>query len=305
MIRPQDALYVYYIGYGIKEMPPPALVPITLQPKHGSAVTVQSESYRPAGAQAQIILFSSNRLDPMETYTITVTKSNATLGNGVNIDAFLLTKPDGANSTSSPGTNALEYASELASDPPLAAETTTSAQPSSVANSPNGGMIAGVVVAIVIGILVACLILRWWLKRNRQKPVPVGPDGLPITNETSRPAYFSAAPPYSSKGTSSSPQNTNPAVADHHLYTQRRVDTPPSLAPTRAPGQMSGHNEMIQVQQTLSYTPLAQGKARYMGNNPPSHLAPTPTSSSYAVPSSPEDTENRGAMLPAYSPHQV
>lgn len=95
----QGALYVYYVGYGVKEMPPPALVPITLQPQHGSAITVQSESYRPEGAQAQIILFSSDRLDPTETYTITVTKTNATLVHGVNIDSFILTQPDGASSS--------------------------------------------------------------------------------------------------------------------------------------------------------------------------------------------------------------
>jgi hypothetical protein len=99
----QGALYVYYVGYGIKEMPPPALVPITLQPQHGSAIAVQSDSYRPDGAQARITLFSSNRLDPTETYTITVAKTNATLVHGVNIDSFTLTQPDTASS--SPGTD--------------------------------------------------------------------------------------------------------------------------------------------------------------------------------------------------------
>lgn len=104
--RLQGALYVYYIGYGIKEMPPPALVPITLQPQHGNAIAVQSDSYRPEGAQAQITLFTSNRLDPNETYTITVTKTNATLVHGVNIDSFILTQPDRADLTpSSPGTD--------------------------------------------------------------------------------------------------------------------------------------------------------------------------------------------------------
>jgi len=85
------------------QMPPPAFVPITLQPKHGSAIAVQSDSYRPAGAQAQITLFSSSRLDPTETYTITVTKTNATLVHGVNIDSFILTQPDKAGA--SPGTD--------------------------------------------------------------------------------------------------------------------------------------------------------------------------------------------------------
>ena len=100
--RLQGALYVYYIGYGVKEMPPPALVPITLQPQHGNAIAVQSDSYRPEGAQAQITLFTSNRLDPNETYTITVTKTNATLVHEVNIDLFILTQPDRADSTPSP-----------------------------------------------------------------------------------------------------------------------------------------------------------------------------------------------------------
>ena len=103
MARFQGALYVYYVGYGVKEMSPPALVPITLQPQHGSAVAVQSDSYRPEGAQAQITLFSSNRLDPNETYTITVTKTNATLVHGVNIDSFILTQPDRAGTNPSPG----------------------------------------------------------------------------------------------------------------------------------------------------------------------------------------------------------
>jgi hypothetical protein len=101
----QGAIYVYYIGYGIKEMSPSAPVPVTLQPQHGSAVTVESNSYRPQGAQAQVVLFTSSILDPTETYTITVTKTSATLDYGVNIDSFILTQPDGANSTTVPGTN--------------------------------------------------------------------------------------------------------------------------------------------------------------------------------------------------------
>jgi hypothetical protein len=106
MTRFQGALYVYYVGYGVKEMPPPALVPITLQPQHGSTITVQSDSYRPAGAQGQIILFRSNKLNPTETYTITVTKTNATLAHGVNIDSFIITQQDRADSpTSSSDTN--------------------------------------------------------------------------------------------------------------------------------------------------------------------------------------------------------
>ena len=78
---------------------PPALVPITLQPRHGNAITLQSDAYRAAEAQAQITLFSSDKLDPTETYTITVTKTNATLANDLNIDAFILTQLDGANTS--------------------------------------------------------------------------------------------------------------------------------------------------------------------------------------------------------------
>ena len=101
--RLQGAVYVYFVGYPIVPMSPPALIPMTLQPWHGSAITVESDAYRAPGTPAQIILFSSNRLDPTETYTLTVTKTNATLKNDLNIDAFILTQPDGAGSTSPPG----------------------------------------------------------------------------------------------------------------------------------------------------------------------------------------------------------
>ena len=99
MPRLQGAIAVYYIGYDVKGVPPPLLIPITLLPWHGSPTTVQSDMYRPAEASNQTVLFSSNRLDPSEMYTITVTKTNASLHYGVNIDAFILTLPDG------PGTN--------------------------------------------------------------------------------------------------------------------------------------------------------------------------------------------------------
>ena len=105
MSRLQGAVYVYYVGCIIASMSPPALIPTTLQPLHGSAITVESDAYRPLGSPVQITLFSSNRLDPTETYTITVSKTNATLNSDVNIDAFILTLPDGADLTRiSPGT---------------------------------------------------------------------------------------------------------------------------------------------------------------------------------------------------------
>jgi hypothetical protein len=181
----QGATYVYYVGYGVKEMPPPALVPITLQPQHGSAISVQSDSYRPAGAQAQIILFTSNMLDPKETYTITVTKTNATLDHGTNIDSFILTQPDEAGSTTPPGTSFLSSVSASASNPPppsFVAQTTVAAPvvslgasgiPSTTSNSlaqsgatgsartsgtvANRGAIVGVLGGLAVGILISLL----------------------------------------------------------------------------------------------------------------------------------------------------
>ena len=89
----------------MKGVAPPALIPITLQPWHGSAITVQSDAYRPSGAQAQTILYTSSRLDPAETYSITITKTNATSNVDLNIDAFILTQLDEAGSPFPPGTN--------------------------------------------------------------------------------------------------------------------------------------------------------------------------------------------------------
>jgi len=106
MSRLQGAIAVYFVGYAMKEVSPPALIPITLLPSHGSPKTVQSDAYRPAGTSNQIVLF--NELDPSEIYTITVTKTNTTLGPDVNVDSFILTMPDGADSISSLlGTNFL------------------------------------------------------------------------------------------------------------------------------------------------------------------------------------------------------
>ena len=89
----------------MKGVAPPALIPVTLQPWHGSAITVQSDAYRSPEAQAQTTLFSSGRLDPAETYTITITKTNATFSVDLNIDAFILTQLDGADSPFPPGTS--------------------------------------------------------------------------------------------------------------------------------------------------------------------------------------------------------
>ncbi len=74
---------------------------------------------RPPEAQAQTILFTSNRLDPTETYTITVTKTNATFNVDLNIDSLILTQPDGADSPfPPPGTNFSAFASAHVSNPP-------------------------------------------------------------------------------------------------------------------------------------------------------------------------------------------
>ena len=86
----------------------PLLVPITLQPWNGDAITVQSDASRPTDADAVITLFSSEKLDPSETYTITVTKTSTTLGNDLNVDAFILTQlHEVATTSSSPGTDFL------------------------------------------------------------------------------------------------------------------------------------------------------------------------------------------------------
>lgn len=92
--RLQGALYVFYMGYGIMDLPSP-YIPVTLQTRNGSGITVQCDAYRPKETRAQSILFSSDRLDTTETYTITVTKTNGTDNNSINIDAFVLTQPEG------------------------------------------------------------------------------------------------------------------------------------------------------------------------------------------------------------------
>ena len=98
MSRLQGAIAVYFVGYVMKGASPPAFIPITLLPWHSSPITAESDAYRPAEASNQIVLFSSNGLEPSEMYTITVTKTDATLEIDVNIDSFILTTPDGADS---------------------------------------------------------------------------------------------------------------------------------------------------------------------------------------------------------------
>lgn len=78
---------------------------------------MQTDAYRPSETRAQAVLFSSDRLDITETYTITVTKTNDTANNSINIDAFILTQPDETNvKISAPGTGISALASALPSD---------------------------------------------------------------------------------------------------------------------------------------------------------------------------------------------
>jgi len=251
-------------------MPPPALVPITLQPQHGSAITVQTDSYRPEGSQAQIVLFSSTRLDPSETYTITVTKTNATLANGVNIDSFIITQPDGASSS-----------------PVISSG--SSPQPTNI-----GPTIGGIIGGVAVGILFAFFLFRWWIKRRRAL---VDPSRLPIPLYTG--ASPNATPPRRSKGASTSTRAAIPAVTDRYLATL--ASAPPSAS--QSPNGSSVHRDaqaMVQVQQSLAYTPPMQGKARYTGNTQPSSAVSASSTISHVVPPTIVDPE---AALPAYSRH--
>lgn len=119
MSRLQGALYVYYVGYGIMDLPSPAWIPVTLQTRNGSGSMVKCDAYRPKETRAQSVLFGSDRLNTTEIYTITVTKTNDTDDNSINIDAFILTQPEGeAVSVFSPGTNFYVFAPAPASNPP-------------------------------------------------------------------------------------------------------------------------------------------------------------------------------------------
>lgn len=87
---------MYYVGYGIRDLVSP-IIPVTLQPQRGGLITVQTDAYRPSETRAQAVLYSSDRLDITETYTITVYKTNDTLSNSINVDAFILTQPNETN----------------------------------------------------------------------------------------------------------------------------------------------------------------------------------------------------------------
>ncbi len=290
MSRLQGAVYVYYVGCPIASMSPPALIPTTLQPWHGSAITVESDAYRPLGSPVQIVLFSSNRLDPTETYTITVSKTNATLNSDVNIDAFILTQPDGSDSTTfSAGTNTIEFTSMSAPNTPLpsfVAQTTvisgttysgtvvtlgipgaTSsgylAQTSSATNShstnasTNAGAIAGGVAGgIAVGIAIMFFVTRWWSRRNQRK-CRLG--GLPIqqfSDKALRPVYFNAtASTDSSMNSGASPQGSLSAVTDSHSVPSTLVRVPPLTLASIAPGQssVSGRTEIPQVRQAYTH----------------------------------------------------
>jgi len=167
-------------------------------------------------------------------------------------------------------------------------------------------IIGGALGGTTIGVLVTFLIIRWWLKRNRQRGGQAGANGLPIplyTDETSRPAQFAAPPPYPSKRSGFSPQSTRPEAIDHHLVSTlvgATLGTPASTSP----GQRSANNgrtEMAQVQQILPYDPLIHEKAQYMGNSQLSGVASVSSPRSHVVPLSPEGTEYVESVLPAYS----
>lgn len=331
MSRLQGALYVYFVGFGIFDLPSPANIPVTLQPKNGSAITVQCDAYRPKESRTQAVLFGSDRLDITQTYTITVTKDNGTLSNSINIDAFVLTQPDGAVITlSSPGTKVSAFASAPASDPPspcLVDQTTNgtvslgvpgatgaastisdpSAQTSSVANvdgsnaSPNAAAIAGGVLGgIAFGIIVTFFLFRWWTTRIQQNRGQVGPDG-PIPRHTDDMRQFGyAAPSYPSKRFGAPPQARMPPVTDRHSIPSF-ISAAPLISTFEGHSPVSGCAEMIQVQQTLPYTPLTQGKAQYIGNSLISSVASGSTPYSHMIPPSPADSDLGDVMLPAYS----
>ena len=292
MSRLQGAVYVYYVGCPIASMSPPALIPTTLQPQHGSAITVESDAYRPLGSPVQIILFSSNRLDPTETYTITVSKTNATLTSDVNIDAFILTLPDGAGSTMlSPGTNIIEIVYVSGSNTPLpsfVAQTSgvggssvaleipgaTSSEylaqtgPATNSNSNNasinvGAIAGGVLGGIASGTTITLFAIRWWSRRNRRESRLDGRLPIPqFSDETTpRPVCFeAAAATYLSINSSASSRATTSAVTDHHSVPSTLVRVPPRLAPANniAPGQISvsGRTENIRQVRQAYITPV-------------------------------------------------
>ncbi len=327
---------MFYVGYGIRDLPSPAFIPITLQPQRGSLITVQSDAYRPSETRAQAVLFSSDRLDITETYTITVTKTNDTSSNSINVDAFILTQPDDTTvkiATLGTGVSALVPAS--ASDPlsssfvaggvtltsiapPVSIGATntatgTSIPTSPIANddsrntSPNAAAIAGGILGgIAFGIIVAFFAIRWWSNRDRQKRGLVGPDGLPIAQYADD--HSSAAPRYPAKHFGGQPQSRIPAVIDRHRHRHRhrhrrsdpstfyRAPAPQTLL-SSTPGHSSVSGGTDMAQaRRFPYIPPMRGKAQYMGS-----VVSTSTPPSHLWSPSPDDTEYEGTMLPAYS----
>jgi hypothetical protein len=342
MSRLQGAVYVYYLGYPITSMSPPALIPTTLQPWHGSAITVESDAYRPVAAQ--VILFSSNRLDPTETYTITVTKTNETLNHDLNIDAFILTEPDGAESTTfSPGTNFSSSPSVSAADissSSFVAQTTVisgttrtgpvvslgtsgaTSTTSSGYSAPTGSITydhntntftnasaiaGGVVGGVALGTIIAFFVFCWWSRRSQQKTRVGGPDELPIqqfSDGTPRPVYFNvmAAAPYASMKSGAPPGAIMSAVTERRSVPSTFVHVPPLTPASIGRGRSLVSGHMEIVQVQETYIPPVQVEAQYPGNSQPNNLAST-SSSPAPVVFSPEDTGGSEITLPAYSRH--
>lgn len=327
MSRLQGAVYVQYVGYPMKGVASPALIPITLQPWHGKLITVQSDASRPQDAQAQTILFSSDKLDPTETYTITIMKTNATLDIDLNIDSFILTQLD--PTFSPPGTSFSASASAPASNlplPPFVVPTTvidgttltgpvvslcvpgatstldgTFAQSNSTSSSnpSNTGAIAGAIAGgvlggIAIGIIAVFLIFRWWPKRVQRKQSKSG--AVPAPWYTPRPVYLGAAAPYPSEYASVPPQTMTTAVIDHQSVPSRLVGaSPPLTLADTAPRQSS-----VNMKRIVAYAPRIQAITRNTGNTRPNNLASASQPPVHVVPL-PEDIERGEAMPPAYS----
>jgi hypothetical protein len=339
MSRLQGMVYVHFVGYAMKGATAPALVPITLQPWRSSAITVQVDAYRPLEANPQAILFSTNKLDPTETYTITITKTNATLDIDLNVDSFILTQPDVANSASLPGINLSASASELASDsslPPFVASSTvigsttltgplvthgvssatsidngSPIQSSSIANANSsstsnasaivGAIVGGVIGGIVIGIIVVFLIFRWYSKWDQRKRSLAGSDAVPTPLYTAPPAYPGATPPYPSEHASAPSQTTIPAVTGHYSVPSRLVGASLPLNTALEQSSVNVRTEMAQVQRSVPSTPQIHTKTRYTGNSRHYNLISASQPPVHVVPPLSEDTESVDAILPAYS----
>ena len=310
----QGALYVFYIGYGIYDLPSPAYIPVTLRSQNGSGITVQCDAYRPKETRAQSVLFSSDRLDTKQTYTITVTKTNDTDSNSINIDAFVLTQAEGEAASIGPlGTtfsvfllrqrltpfvappvSSFGFGTSTTSITPAQTDSATNAE--SRNTSPNTAAIAGGVLGgITFGIFVTFLVFRWWTKREREKRGLIAPD-VPSTSQYSddsrRHDYFTAAPPYQAKLTGVPPRARMPGRTHRHRRYHSASSSFGHPAPLSTTPARSSVSEMTRVHR-------GEGKAQYLGH---STLASSIISaSSPIVPPSPEDEFHLGADLPAYS----